>query len=143
MPSDPHIRPIVPGDADAWIRLRTAMWPDGASDHPQEIAAFFAGAPFSAGEGKSTFSDPLAVYVAESDGQCVAILELAMRTNLPEAPNEKVGYIEGLYIIPEFRGQRLTKLLLRTAQSWARQQQCTAFASDRAGRIILDPHYRA
>jgi len=132
MPSDPDIRPIRPGDADAWLRLRTAMWPDGVSDHPHEIAAFFA----------HTIAEPMAVFVAETSGQCVAILELAIRTDLPELPNQEVGYIEGLYIIPEFRGQHLAKLLLRTAQSWARQQHCTAFASDRAGRIILDPHYR-
>src|SRR3974390_2878757 len=38
-----HIRPVLPEDADAWVRLRTALWPHGAADHPGEIAAFFAG----------------------------------------------------------------------------------------------------
>jgi GNAT superfamily N-acetyltransferase len=57
-------------------------------------------------------------------------------------PNVEVGYVEGLYIEPEFRGRGITRRLLRFAQDWARKERCAAFASDRDGRIILDPRYR-
>jgi aminoglycoside 6'-N-acetyltransferase I len=127
-----HIRPVLPDDADAWVRLRTALWPDGAADHPGEIAAFFAG----------TAPEPLAAYVAECHGQAVAILELSIRTDLLVRPRERVGYVEELYIVPEFRRCALARQLLRTAEGWAREQRCAAVASDRAGRIILAPHYR-
>jgi aminoglycoside 6'-N-acetyltransferase I len=127
-----HIRPVRPDDAHAWVRLRTALWPDGSADHPGEIAAFFAG----------TAPEPLAAYLAECDGQPVAILELSIHTDLLMRPAERVGYIEGLYIVPEFRGHALARQLLRTAQGWARGHRCAAVASDRAGRIIRDPHYR-
>jgi aminoglycoside 6'-N-acetyltransferase I len=114
-----HIRPVTPADAATWERLRTAHWPDGAADHAPEIAVFFA----------------------EHGGQAVAVMELSIRTDLPPLRNVKVGYVEGFYIVPEFRGHGLARQLLRFAQQWARQQHCTGFASDRAGRLILDPHY--
>lgn len=125
------IRPARAEDAEAWRVLRTAHWPDGAADHAGEIAAFFAG----------PLAEPQAVFLAEREGAAVALLELSIRTDMPSLQGVKVGYVEGLYIVPSMRGQGLTRQLLRTAQDWARQQGCPAFASDRAGRIILDPNY--
>ena len=127
-----QIRPVTRSDAETWLRLRTAHWPDGVADHGPEIAAFFTG----------TATEPQAVFLAERDGHAVAVMELSIRRDLPMLPNVDVGYIEGFYIEPEFRGQGITRSLLRFAQDWARKQRCAAFASDRAGRIILDPHYR-
>ena len=144
-----HIRPVTPADAATWLRLRTAHWPDGAADHGPEIAAFFAG----------TARDPQAVFLAEyaetptKSGRhsersaeslfVVALMELSIRIDLAPLPNVKVGYVEGFYIVPEFRGRGLARQLLRFAQDWARQQHCPGFASDRSGRIIFDPHYRS
>lgn len=125
------IRHVTSADAATWERLRTAHWPDGAADHAPEIAAFFAG----------TAAEPQAVFLAEHHGKAVAVMELAIRFDLPGVPNIKVGYVEGFYIIPDFRGSGLARQLLRFAQDWARQQQCPVFASDRAGRLIIDPHY--
>lgn len=127
-----QIRPIRPKDGEDWLRLRCDLWPEGAEDHSGEIAAFFAGPA----------TDPLAVFVAESGGRCIAIMELAIRENLPDHAGEKVGYVEGLYVVPEFRERNVAKHLLRAAQAWAREQQCVAFASDRAERLILDLRYR-
>ena len=143
-----RIRPVAPADAATWLRLRTAHWPDGAADHAPEIAAFFAGAA----------REPQAVLLAEyaetptKSGRhserseesffVVALMELSVRTDLAPLRNVKVGYVEGLYIVPEFRGRGLARQLLRFAQDWACQQHCPGFASDRAGRIIFGPHYR-
>jgi aminoglycoside 6'-N-acetyltransferase I len=125
------IRPARPSDAPSWLRMRCALWPDGTSLHLQEIAAFFAGET----------SDPGAVFLAESDRNCVAFLELAFRTDLRGFIGQKVGYIEGLYIEPGHRGKKLIRLLLRTSEAWARKERCLALASDRAGRVIFDPYY--
>ena len=60
-----QIRPVTHADFDAWLRLRTAHWPDGAADHGPEIAAFFAGiAP-----------EPQAVFLAECNGRAIAVME--------------------------------------------------------------------
>ena len=49
--------------------------------------------------------------------------------------------VEGLYEVPEARGRGITRRLLRASVDWARQQKCTAFASDRADRVIMDRRY--
>ena len=126
------IRGARPEDGEVWRELRTAHWPDGVEDHAREIAAFFAG----------TLAEPQAVFLAEGQGEVMAVMELSARSDLPSLEGVKVGYVEGFYIVPKFRGQGLARQLLRTAQDWAREQGCPKFASDRAGRIIVDTNYR-
>jgi aminoglycoside 6'-N-acetyltransferase I len=110
------------------------MWPDGREDHAPEIAAFFAG----------TLVEPEAVLVVENTaGRLVAVAELSIRTDLPSRLGQRVGYVEGLYILPEARGQGIARSLLIASRDWARQQGCTGFASDRAGRIVIDPGYES
>ena len=64
-----------------------------------------------------------------------------VRTDLPDAEGKRTGYVEGLYIRPEFRGRGLARRFLIAARNWSREQQCQAFASDRAGRVIFDPRF--
>jgi aminoglycoside 6'-N-acetyltransferase I len=126
------MRPIQQEDAQAWLRMRRELWPDGAEDHAPEIVAFFDGSSL----------EPSAVFVAEYRGNCAALMELSIRRDLPGHSGEKVGYVEGLYVVPEFRRAGLVRQLLRAAQRWAHQEECSAFASDRSGRIVFDPKYK-
>ncbi len=126
------IRPVRPADAESWERLRGDLWPDGRADHRREIASFFAG----------TLAEPVAVLVGEnSEGRIIALVELSIRTDLPSLVGIRTGYVEGLYVVPEKRGRGITRFLLRASVDWVRAQQCTAFASDRAGRVIIDPRF--
>ena len=132
----PHtlIRSVTPADAPAWEEMRCAMWPDGCSDHGLEIASFFAG----------TLTEPEAVMIAETeDHHAIALLELSIRLDVPGLEGLPVGYVEGLYIKPEARGQDLARQLLRESGEWARRHNCTGFASDRAGRIVIDRSFQA
>jgi aminoglycoside 6'-N-acetyltransferase I len=123
------IRPATPADAAAWEEMRSAMWPDGSDDHATEIASFFAG----------TLPEPDAVMIAETeDHKAIAILELSIRRDIPGLEGQPVGYVEGLYIKPEARGRDLARQLLQDSRNWARKQDCIGFASDRAGRIVID-----
>jgi aminoglycoside 6'-N-acetyltransferase I len=123
------IRPATPADAAAWEEMRSAMWPDGSDDHATEIASFFAG----------TLPEPDAVMIAETeDHKAIAILELSIRRDIPGLEGQPVGYVEGLYIKPEARGRDLARQLLQESRNWARKQDCIGFASDRAGRIVID-----
>ena len=123
------VRGIEPADAPVWEALRRDLWPDGAEDHAPEIAMFFAG----------TLEEPSAVLVAESsNGAIVGFAELAIRGDVAGLEGKRVGYVEGLYVILEARQQGLARKLLQASRNWARQQKCTAFASDRAGRVVVD-----
>jgi aminoglycoside 6'-N-acetyltransferase I len=126
------IRAVRATDAGAWKRLRCELWPDGRVDHAPEIAAFFAG----------TLDEPVAVLLAEdSVGNLVGFAELSLRTDLPTLLGSRVGYVEGLYVVPEERGRGVARSLLLASREWARQQKCAAFASDRAGRVVIDRRF--
>ena len=126
------IRPVRLADAKAWGGRRCELWPDGRADHSAEIAAFFAG----------TLDEPEAVLLAEdSADRLVGFAELSIRADLPPLIGARVAYVEGLYVVPEARGQGITRRLLRASVDWARQQKCTAFARDRADRVIMDRRY--
>jgi len=122
------VRHVTPADALVWEQLRCALWPDGSADHAAEIASFFAG----------TLDEPAAVFIAEGDNRtAVALLELSIRADIPGLEGQRTGYVEGLYIVPEARGGNVASQLLQESRLWARQQHCTAVASDRAERIIV------
>ena len=122
------VRPVTAADALIWEKLRCAMWPDGRFDHASEIASFFAG----------TLDEPAAVFIAENENHTtIALLELSVHTDVPGLEGQRTGYVEGLYILPEARGGNITARLLQESRQWARQQHCTAVASDRAERIII------
>ena len=124
-----RIRQIVREDASAWQMMRQELWPDGAADHAAEIASFFAG----------TLREPIAVIVAENaEGVLVGFVELSIRIDVPGLLRRRAGYVEGLYVSPEVRHRGIARTLLQASRTWARQQKCDAFVSDRAGRIIVD-----
>lgn len=123
------LRHVEPDDASAWEKMRRELWPDGAADHGPEIASFFAG----------TLKELAAVLMAENpSGEIVGFAELFIRTDLAGFEGTRVGYVEGLYVLPEVRGRGVVRKLLQASRSWAYQQNCDAFVSDRADRIIID-----
>jgi aminoglycoside 6'-N-acetyltransferase I len=117
-------------DAAAWESLRRKLWPDGASDHGPEIAAFF--------DGKH-FKDLTAVLIAEDGtGGIVGFAELSIRDDVPTLRGVRTGYVEGLYVVPRARFLGVARKLLQASRTWARKQRCAAFASDRADRVVVD-----
>lgn len=124
------IRAMTPADAGTWQSLRRDLWPDGAEDHGPEIAMFFAGHPFE---------DLTAAFLAEDCNLVVlGYAELAIRLDVEGLAGVRTGYVEGLYVVPEFRHCGVAWELLRFSRRWAQQQGCEAFVSDRAGRIVVD-----
>jgi aminoglycoside 6'-N-acetyltransferase I len=116
-------------DAPVWEAMRRDMWPDGADDHAGEIAMFFAG----------RLEEPDAVLMAEDEtGTVVGVAELSIRGDVAGLEGQRAGYVEGLYVQPEVRGRGVARTLMRASRMWAHQQKCTAFASDRAGRVVID-----
>lgn len=117
---DVQVRPVGPADAGAWLRMRCALWPEGAeAEHRDEIDRFFAG----------QLSQPLATLVAVSP-EVVGFAELSIRSYAEDCVTDHVAYLEGWYVEPDARRQGVGTALVRAAEEWARSQGCTEFASD-------------
>src|SRR5262245_7200208 len=121
-----RIRPAIPADAPTWARLRQDLWPEADDTHKGEVERYF----------RAELPEPLTVLLAESDeGELVGFAELAIRADVPGSSSGRVGYLEGLYVVPERRHWGVARALIRASRDWARRQGCGEFASDRAGRF--------
>jgi len=125
------IRNIAPSDASDWELMRRDLWPEVESTHATEIASYFAG----------TLAEPQAVLVAQEGSMLAGFVELSIRDDIPVLRGKRVGYVEGLYVSPGFRARGVARHLLAAARLWARKNGCDAFASDRAGRLIIDGRF--
>ena len=117
-----RVRPARPSDARAWLRLRSALWPDGTeAEHAAEIDRFFA----------ETSRELAAVLLAEDGaGQVLGLAELSIRPCAEGCRTNRVAYLEGWYVVPEARRRGFGRSLVAAAEEWARAQGCTEFASD-------------
>ena len=116
------VRPVRPGDADAWLRMREALWPSSPpGEHAQEVADYLAGSRRHAAE--------VLVAVDQTMGP-VGFAELSIRTFAEGCDTDRVAYLEGWYVEPAARRRGVGAALVRAAEVWGRAQGCTEFASD-------------
>ena len=115
------VRPATPADREAWCRMRRDLWPDDGGDHERETAAYFEG----------TLHEPKEVLLAVgADGRALGFAELNIRNYAEDCETDRVGYLEGWYVIPSGRRRGVGRALVDAALDWARAQGCTEFASD-------------
>jgi aminoglycoside 6'-N-acetyltransferase I len=129
------IRPVQPGDAAAWERMRQSLWPSSPREHAAEIASFF--------EGRRTH--PVEVLLAVDElGQPLGFVELSIRNYAEGCSSDRVAYLEGWYVEPFARRQGVGAALMKVAEEWGRAQGCTEFASDTdLGNHVSEAAHRA
>lgn len=118
------IRSVRTGDGTDWLRLRRALWPDGSADeHQRDIERFLRGDRREPAEVLIAFGD--------DDGP-VGFVELSIRNIVDSCRTDRVGYLEGWYVVPEARRLGIGAALVAAGEQWARGQGCLEFASDAA-----------
>ncbi len=76
-------------------------------------------------------SNRAAVFLAFDEGMAIGFAQCQLRTDYVEGTNSKVvGYLEGLYVKPDYRKKGYAKLLVEQCEQWAKTKGCTEFASD-------------
>jgi aminoglycoside 6'-N-acetyltransferase I len=119
-----RVRPVVRADAAAWLRMRQALWPEderGGGWHAKEIEEFLAG----------RLKMPLAVLVAVDEADAPSgFVELFIRPYAEDCDTDRVAYLEGWYVEPEFRRRGVGRALIAASEQWGRDQGCTEFGSD-------------
>ena len=104
------IRPITKADADAWLAMRVALWPDANEDALRlEAARYFVA------HGEPLL--PHCVFVAEDDGKAIGMLELSLRPHVDGCDSSPVPFIEGWYVVPEARRSGVGGALVKAAEA--------------------------
>ena len=115
------IRLVTPADRDAWLRMRVALWPEGAADLPAETDAHFAGAAYQLG----------AVFVAErEDGRLAGFAEAGVRPFADACDEAPCTYLEGLYVDEDLRRTGVARALVAAVEDWARAKGYHELGSD-------------
>lgn len=117
---DMEVRPIELRDKSDWLRMRSALWSDSSEDHEPETEEFF----------RQESPIPAVFVAGRPDGRLGGFLECGSRDYAEGYLTSPVGYIEGWWVDPDVRGQRVGALLISAAENWARSQGYTEIASD-------------
>lgn len=120
------IRPVQPSDADEWLRMRMALWPDSTPDKEARQIAHFLAVP--ARPVLPTLHAAF-VYPRPETGLC-GLVEVSIRPYADGCETTNVGYLEAWYVDPDVRGQGIGRALVTAAEAWARRQGCHEMASD-------------
>jgi aminoglycoside 6'-N-acetyltransferase I len=113
------VRRAIADDVPAWSAQRAALWPD----EDAQVLADEAPAMLD--------DDGGAVFVAESEGQIVGFAEAALRHDYVNGTETSpVGFLEGWYVVPAWRGRGVGRALVRAVEGWTREQGCSELASD-------------
>ncbi len=116
-----QVRNVTTADADAWLRMRLALWPAEPAEHRADIDRFFAG----------DRHEPREVLVVEDEERRpVGFAELSIRNIVDGCDTPFVGYLEGWYVEPAVRRRGAGRALVEGAERWVQSLGCTEFASD-------------
>lgn len=114
-----QISPASPQECLLGAELFCQMWQDST---PTQLA-----------EELSTqiSSGNTVLFLARDNGTPVAVAQCGLRHDYVEgAKTSPVGFLEGIYVAPEYRRQGIAARLCRACEHWAVQKGCSEFASD-------------
>jgi len=102
-----------------WKRLRQSVYKGlDESFHDEEMELLFGSLEATSFLG---FSE---------DGEAIGVLELSLRNFVDGCLGGPVGYIEGIYLTADYRGQGLGREMIEFAAEWFRSKGCEEMAAD-------------
>lgn len=115
-----NIRPIREDDFSEWLRLRKLLWDESTdAEHQDEMIDILE------------HTETQLVLVAEaSNGHLAGFLEASIRPFVEDCHSDHVGYLEGWFVEKDFRRHGIGRMLVKTAEDWARSKGCEEMASD-------------
>jgi len=114
------IKQITKEKLDEWVGLQLALWPNSSKEEIEEESANILESP--------KFKNFAAI---DENDKMAGFINFSLRTDyVAGATIYPVGYIEGIYVKPEYRGMGTARKLVKTAEEWALTQGCSEVASD-------------
>jgi len=119
-----RVRSARAADLEGVVALAAALWPDApVRGHRSHLRAVLVGRP------PSTL--PLTVFLAERDGVLIGFLEVGLRSHADGCDGRRpVGFVEGWFVAPRHRRQKVGRALMLAAEAWAAGHGCREMASD-------------
>jgi aminoglycoside 6'-N-acetyltransferase I len=109
------VRFATKADADAWLAMRAALWPDANVDALRlEVGRYFVA------YGQPPL--PHCVFVAEAGGRIVGMLELPLRAYADGCDSSPVPFIEAWYVAEDARPLRRRRAGAGRGRMGARQR---------------------
>ena len=104
-----------------WLRLRQALWPDCAREQHLADMKSFISRPDRYGQ-----------FVAYSpSSEAIGLAEASIRTDYVNGTESSpVGFLEGLYVVPQARRKGVAASLVAAVCDWSRRSGCGELASD-------------
>ena len=70
-------------------------------------------------------------FLAIEETRYIGFVHLALRSEYVEGTDTSpVGYVEGIYVTPDYRNAGIGKQLIRAGEVWIKEMGCTQLASD-------------
>lgn len=113
------ISPVARGQFDEWLRLREAVYSELPRDfHLREMEIYFQD------------NSKACLLACDERGQACGMIELALRNIVDGCLTSPVGFVEGIVVDHDRRGQGLGRWLLEHGEQWFRARGCREIATD-------------
>lgn len=120
----PEIRRLGEADRGTWAEMRAALWPH---EDPGELERELI--EFASDTGQAAFG-------AFEEDRMVGFAECAERPWGDGMQTRPVGWLEGIYVVPDRRRAGLAAALVAAVEDWTRSRGLTELGSD----ALIDNH---
>ena len=107
-------------DLPDWLEMALALWPHESKEDMESLFHTLF------------ISENDQMLICKTDeGIAAGFANISIRKDYVEGSNSSpVGYIEGIYVKPEFRKKGIAKKFVELAEDWSREKGCTELGSD-------------
>ncbi|MFP4016475.1 MAG: aminoglycoside 6'-N-acetyltransferase [Halanaerobiales bacterium] len=113
------IEKVTEENFEEWLKMGLALWPDNEEE-----------------ELRDEFTDIINSEKEESflisiDNKYIGFINMSLRTDYVEGSDSSpVGYVEGIYVDPDYREKGIARILIEKCEEWTRSRGCSQIASD-------------
>lgn len=102
-----------------WLKLRKDLWPHCSEDtHVKQMQEYLRN------------PTKKIALIATSNSLSLGFLEASIKEEAEGCRDGKVGYLEGLYVLPNYRRHGIASSLTLEAEAWCFSKGCRYIASD-------------
>lgn len=112
-------------DIEAITKLSLLLYCGDFSNKKHEFDELF-------NSNKDYLANPkMTIFIAFDNKEAIGFSHVSLRNDYVEGTNGgTVGFLEGIYVNPDYRGLGIARSLCSMCEDWSREKGCAEFASD-------------